>query len=196
MNRRSLISLIAVAASAMAAWGTAGPNSLAIAADVAAACASASNKTATALRQRAPRAELGRAALHEYHECIWNAKRLDTVDRYIAPDMTSHWSGKPLPMNADGSRKFLAMIFTAFPDLYSSQDLLLADGDKAVIRWTISGTHRGDFMGVAPTGKRIEVSGMDILRVNERGQFVEHWGGVGDQFPKILAQLRGDPEKK
>ena len=45
----------------------------------------------------------------------------------------------------------------------------------AAFRWLMSGTHRGEFLGVAPTGERIEAMGMDIVRITE-GEIVEHWG--------------------
>jgi len=57
-----------------------------------------------------------------------------------------------------------------------------------VLRWTITSTHTGPFFGVAPTGRTVQVSGMDMLRVAD-GKFVEHWGGVADQMDDFLSQV-------
>ena len=65
----------------------------------------------------------------------------------------------------------------------------MMDGELAVIRWTITGTHKGELFGLAPTGKTIAVSGMDMLRVVD-GKFVEHWGGIADQMDTVLRQVQ------
>ena len=51
----------------------------------------------------------------------------------------------------------------------------MAEGDKVVTRWTATGTHQGEFFGVAPTGKRIEMTGINIERFDEGGKLVEEW---------------------
>jgi predicted ester cyclase len=62
----------------------------------------------------------------------------------------------------------------AFPDLRFTAEDIIAEGDKVAARYTMRGTHQGEFMGVAPTGNRIEVTGIDIVRF-EGGKMVEHW---------------------
>jgi len=64
----------------------------------------------------------------------------------------------------------------AVPDLTYTVEDQLAEGDKVVTRYTASGTHQGEFFGVAPTGKRIEMSGIQIDRFDEEnGKMVEEW---------------------
>jgi predicted ester cyclase len=65
-------------------------------------------------------------------------------------------------------------------------------GDKAVVRVRITGTHEGEFMGVPPTGKRIDVQGIDIVRFGDDGKAVEHWG-VTDAMT-MMQQLGAVPE--
>lgn len=84
--------------------------------------------------------------------------------------------------------QLLAQYRIGFPDMRSHEDALIGDGDLAMIRWTITGTHTGPFFGVAATGRAIQVSGMDILRVAD-GKLVEHWFGVADQMDDFLAQI-------
>jgi len=61
----------------------------------------------------------------------------------------------------------------AFPDLNCTVEEQVAEGDKVVSRWTLRGTHRGDFFGVAPTGNRVEFTGIQIDRFDESGKIVE-----------------------
>ena len=63
----------------------------------------------------------------------------------------------------------------AFPDLRMTEADSVKEGDKVAFRWLLSGTHEGEFMGVAPTGRRVEAMGMDIVRLAD-GDIVEHWG--------------------
>jgi predicted ester cyclase len=64
---------------------------------------------------------------------------------------------------------------SAFPDFKATIEDIVAEGDKVVVRQTFSGTHKGEFMGVPPTGKSISIGVIDIIRV-DGGKFVEHWG--------------------
>ncbi len=61
----------------------------------------------------------------------------------------------------------------AFPDLSCTIEEQVAEGDKVVSRWTLRGTHRGDFFGLAPTGNRVEFTGIQIDRFDESGKIVE-----------------------
>jgi steroid delta-isomerase-like uncharacterized protein len=69
----------------------------------------------------------------------------------------------------------LATMVAAFPDLRMAEADSLREGEKAAFRWVLSGTHEGEFMGVAPTDRRVEAMGMDIVRLAD-GEIVEHWG--------------------
>jgi predicted ester cyclase len=66
------------------------------------------------------------------------------------------------------------------------------EGDLAAVRLTMSGTHEGEFMGLAPTGRRMEIGAMDLIRVRD-GQAVEHWG-VTDTMT-MMQQLGAIPEE-
>jgi predicted ester cyclase len=69
----------------------------------------------------------------------------------------------------------IATMGAAFPDLRMAEADSLREGEKVAFRWILSGTHEGEFMGVAPTGRRVEAMGMDIVRLAD-GEIVEHWG--------------------
>lgn len=68
-----------------------------------------------------------------------------------------------------------AMLHCAFPDLRIFQADAVSEGDKVALRWMMSGTHEGEFMGVTPTGEQVTVMGMDIIRVGD-GEILEYWG--------------------
>jgi len=67
----------------------------------------------------------------------------------------------------------IAWFRNAFPDLSCTVEVQVAEGDKVVSRWTVRGTHRGDFFGVAGTGNRVEFTGIQIDRFDEGGKIVE-----------------------
>ena len=66
-----------------------------------------------------------------------------------------------------------------FPDLGITIEDVMAEGDRVAARVTMRGTHRGEFQGIAPTGKRVEVKAMDMFRISN-GKIVEHWGHADD----------------
>ena len=75
----------------------------------------------------------------------------------------------------DRVKRVLAMMNSAFPDLRVDQADSVTEGDKVAFRWIMSGTHQGELMGIAPTGERIVVMGMDIARI-EDGEIIDYWG--------------------
>jgi steroid delta-isomerase-like uncharacterized protein len=66
-----------------------------------------------------------------------------------------------------------------FPDLSITVEDVMAEGDRVSARVVMRGTHRGEFQGIAPTGKRVEVRAIDMFRIRE-GKIVEHWGHADD----------------
>ena len=130
--------------------------------------------------------------LHRYHEDVWDQGHLEHSGMYLAPTFTSHAVVTTMPSGQVPGPDFLAQFRVGFPDMRSHEDALLGDGDLVSIQWTITGTHSGTFFGVAPTGKPITVSGMDVLRVAD-GLFVEHWGGIADQMDDFLVQIDALP---
>jgi predicted ester cyclase len=86
-------------------------------------------------------------------------------------------------IRADRSRRF----DRRFPTVHFSNNDLLVDGDKVVARWTCTGTHRGPFVGLAPTGKRVTFIGINIFRLRD-GKIVERWA-IEDVL-SLMQQLR------
>jgi steroid delta-isomerase-like uncharacterized protein len=97
------------------------------------------------------------------------------ADTVYAPDVVDH---NPLPGQGpglDGVKQLVAVYHAVFPDLSVTTDDVLISDDRVAVRWTATGTHQGDQLGVPATGKQVRLTGIDILRVQD-GRVVERWG--------------------
>jgi predicted ester cyclase len=94
-------------------------------------------------------------------------------DEVLAPNYVNHDFPMPVP-GREGLKQVLSLFRAAFPDLRVSIEDEVAEGDRVASRGYFAGTHRGEFMGLAPTGKPINVAYIDMWRV-ENGQLVENW---------------------
>lgn len=116
--------------------------------------------------------------LRRFYDEIFNQGHLDVAGELIASDFVDHI---PRPMPGQPSEGAAAVTWlasllrTAFPDLHVSLDEVLEVGDRLVARVTWSGRQTGQLLGADPTGKRIKVAGIDIIRFSD-GKIVEHWG--------------------
>jgi steroid delta-isomerase-like uncharacterized protein len=119
--------------------------------------------------------EANLAASRRVIEDGFNKDNLSVVDEVCAPDAVNH--DPAMPEDARGTealKQQISMYRTAFPDLeITIEDTIVAD-DKVVLRWTSRGTHRGELMGLAPTGTHASVAGMSIDRFAD-GKFAESW---------------------
>jgi predicted ester cyclase len=95
-------------------------------------------------------------------------------------------------MNLEQARQNNLAMLAAFPDLKFSIDDILAEGDKAAVRYTITGTNQGPYMGTPPTGKKITLSGISIYKI-AGGKLVESWG-ILDRM-SLMQQLGIRPQK-
>ena len=108
------------------------------------------------------------------HQAV-EAGRLDEAEELFAPEFVSHNLPPGLPAGRDGVRAFYAGLRAAFPDLTIELDELLGAGDRAAAATTLCGTHTGELLGIAPSGRRVAVTGIDMVRV-AGGRIVEHRG--------------------
>lgn len=99
-------------------------------------------------------------------EEVINQGRLDSADQLVEADFIEL---DPLPgqrQGREGLKETIAMMRTGFPDIHWVTDETVAAGDKVVSRFTWTGTHRGDFLGIPATGKSVTVRGVVIDRLN------------------------------
>ncbi len=108
-------------------------------------------------------------------EGVWRDRNFAIVDDLVAEDYVGHYPSEPGPIQGrDGFKQFAAIYQTAFDDALVTIDDQIAEGDQVVTRWTGRGTHTGELMGIAPTGKEVTVSGITITRLAD-GKIAEEW---------------------
>lgn len=115
-----------------------------------------------------------------------NGGELDKMDGLFTDDVVDHDPAEGQGPGAQGFKDFFTMMRSAFPDLQTSPEAIVVDEDFAAIAYTLTGTHEGEFQGIAPTGRKIEARGMQIARF-EDGKIAERWGS-SDELG-ILKQL-------
>ncbi len=103
-----------------------------------------------------------------------NTGDVDALDDLLAPDVIDHSAYAGQASGRDGFKEFFTLWRTAFPDLVYTIEDEIAGGDRVVVRWTGRGTHRGIYHHIAPTGKRVTMSGIQINRLAD-GMIVEDW---------------------
>ena len=120
--------------------------------------------------------EQNKALVRQMVEEVFNRGNISLADKFLAPDFVEHEQLPPgVPSGREGVKQLTAMFRSVFPDFKATIDDMIAEGDKVVIRQTWTGTQKGEFMGIPPTGKRVSFGVIDIIRITD-GKFVEHWG--------------------
>jgi steroid delta-isomerase-like uncharacterized protein len=109
--------------------------------------------------------EENKAIETRFIEEVLNQKNLAAADELVAEDVVELDPFPGQEQGREGLKEVLGMLFAAFPDQKWTIEELIAEGDKVVNRFTWRGTHRGDFMGIPPTGKQVEVKGVVIDRI-------------------------------
>ncbi len=115
------------------------------------------------------------ATMRRLYDLI-NAGDVDGFDQVLAADFVEHEETPGLAPTREGVMEFFRMYIAAFPDLRFDPEDMLSSGDKVVTRARATGTHEGEFMGMPPTGKRVDAQLIDIVRFGDDGLAHEHWG--------------------
>ena len=102
-----------------------------------------------------------------------NQKQLDVFDELLAPNYVNYNMPAPAPGPA-GFKQVIGMFQTAFPDMRITIEDEFGEGDKVGTRGYMTGTHKGEFMGIPATNKSVKVSYIDLWHA-ENGKFVENW---------------------
>lgn len=114
-----------------------------------------------------------------FHLDLFQHGDLAAADELLSPEFAWHGGMAPPPGNPGpvGAKQVASAVVTAFPDRRITHEDIVAEGDRVVIRWKMTGTHQGDLMGIAPTGKSVTVTGFDEFRVAD-GKIAELWQEV------------------
>lgn len=133
-------------------------------------------------------AEHENEAIHRRFFEGYSEQRLEAVEALLADDFVAHFGGQRLDRAAYFG--FVRAFYAAFPDLRNTVEEQLAQGNLAASRTVWTGTHRGEFLGVPATGRRISFEALSLSRV-EGGKIAEHWF-IGDLLG-VLQQLGAFP---
>jgi steroid delta-isomerase-like uncharacterized protein len=107
-------------------------------------------------------------------EELINQGKLAVIDEVVASDFVGHTIGAPEVKGSESLKQRLTMLRTAFPDVHVTIDDMVAAGDKVATRVTLHGTHKREFLGIAPTGKTITATEIRITRI-ANGKIQESW---------------------
>ncbi|HEX9505199.1 MAG TPA: ester cyclase [Acidimicrobiia bacterium] len=125
-----------------------------------------------------------------YGELLTEGK-LEVLDEIVSDDYVEHQQIPGRPSGKDAARAFVTMFRAAFPDLEVDAQAMVAEGDEVWAYARMTGTHTGEFMGIAPTGTSISYRMMDRVKVRD-GMAVEHWGCSDDLG--LMTQLGAVPK--
>lgn len=114
-----------------------------------------------------------KATVQHLYEQLFNQGNLSVADEVIAPDFINHNAPPGSNRGPESMRQLITMLSTAFPDMHYTIEELVAEGDTVVARVTVSGTHRGPFQGMPPTGRSFRQAQMHFIRFRD-GKVVEH----------------------
>ncbi|MBM3134581.1 MAG: ester cyclase [Chloroflexi bacterium] len=118
--------------------------------------------------------EENKAIVRRWVEECYNKGNLAVADELIATNYVNHSAPLGQAPGREGEKQYATMIRSAYPDFHMAIEDQIAEGDKVVTRYTARGTHKGEFMGIPPTGKEITVTGIHIHRI-AGGKVVEGW---------------------
>lgn len=114
------------------------------------------------------------AVVLEFYQAF-DDRNIEQALSLLARNFVAHMAGLPKPLDADGFRDFGLKFYSAFTNSKHQFDQIIVEGNKVVTCWTFTAKHLGEFQGIPPTHKDIEISIMHIDCV-ENSKIVEHWG--------------------
>ena len=123
--------------------------------------------------------EDNKAIVRQYYAEVLTKGNVAAIDSFVSPTYIGHDPAAPDAQGTVGLKQRVTRMRTAFPDLQVKVEDMVAEGDKVATRFTLQGTHKGEFGGVAPTGKHVTWTATSIIRL-EDGKFAEGWANADD----------------
>lgn len=127
-----------------------------------------------------------RNPLYRLYEEVINQGKLEVLDELYANNYINHIAPFNLKKTAQGVKQLIKEQMGAFPDWYIKIDYWIQDGNKHIVRWTLGGTHTGEYLGIKPTGKRFKITGVDIETIVDN-KITEHDGA--EDMLSLLQQI-------
>jgi steroid delta-isomerase-like uncharacterized protein len=136
--------------------------------------------------------EENKALVRRFVEEFWNQGNMEAADELMTANATITLPGRG-QVTKESFKVFATTLRGAFPDWYSTLEVMIAEDDRVAEQWTGRGTHQGEFQGIAPTGKQVAVPGFVFYRVTS-GKIVE-FRGLFDGM-SMLHQLGAMPAQQ
>ena len=116
--------------------------------------------------------EENKAVVRRFFEELLSTDDLTVADEILSPGFRFYFAGSPDPMDLERYKAFLIARRAAFPDRSFVVEDMIAEDDKVSARFTMRGTHKGELRGIAPSGREVTMTGIDMIRLSE-GKMVE-----------------------
>ena len=123
--------------------------------------------------------EANKAVIHRFKDEVLNGRDVDVLDEIVAEDYLDHVAFPGQEPGRRGVKMRISYLLAALDPRWTAHDFI-AEGDMVVARWSLNGTHRGEFLGLQPTGKEFTLKVIEQYRVTD-GKMAEHWNVV-DMF--------------
>jgi steroid delta-isomerase-like uncharacterized protein len=130
--------------------------------------------------------EANKAIIRAYVEVVWNQQQVDRAGELLAADYLDHAALPGQAPGLAGAKKKFAIYLAGIPDLHVTIEELVAEDDKVAVRRSYEGTHRGELLGIPPTGNHVQIGGISIFRLAV-GKIAEQWEQI-DQLG-LMRQL-------
>jgi steroid delta-isomerase-like uncharacterized protein len=121
--------------------------------------------------------EKNKRAMRKFVEEFQSGGNESVAEELLAPDFVDHSPFPGVAPDREGVKRLFAALHVAFPDLRATIHDQLAEGDRVATRKTFRGTHRGEFLGISPTGRAVTFDVIDVVRI-DKGRIAEHWNVV------------------
>jgi predicted ester cyclase len=117
--------------------------------------------------------EENKSIARRYPEEVYNQKKIDVLDAIMDKNIINHW-WEPEVNGLQTIKEYISKNLVAFPDVKFIVEDQIAEGEKVVTRVSFTATHKGEFMGISPTDKKVKVTGVIIFKIT-KGKIVETW---------------------
>jgi steroid delta-isomerase-like uncharacterized protein len=123
--------------------------------------------------------EQNKTLARRWFEDLFSRGNLDAANEILSAEFVDHLTHED-ERGLEELKHYVGIYRDAFPDIQDTVEDVVAEGDKVVVRWMSSGTHQGEFMGVAPTGRHVTFTGMRLFRI-AANKIVESWVNIDER---------------
>ena len=133
-----------------------------------------------------------KALMKRFNDEVMTQGKIEVIDELVSEDLVEHAPTPPgFPEGRDGVKAYVDLFRSAFPDFKATSVAVVEEGDEAWMQSTLTGTHKGEFMGIPATNKTFEITAFDRVKFKD-GKAVEHWASQDDMG--MMTQLGIAPE--